>query len=259
MRAKILFVDDNKDLAEDFKLWFEEYDIISAPTAEAALALLRKPNELALVLLDVHLPGMDGLAALGKIKELAPEKPVVIMTGFSTKDTAIHALTAKADNYIEKPFDLKAMRAVIEKELAAGAGNCAPGDMDIDGKIQHVRGFIEGNCLKKITLRDAAEVVFLTPKYLSRVFREKTGMGFSEYKLKFKMEHAKKMLLTPGHTVKQVSARLGYANAESFIRRFEKIVRLTPSCFRKSNKCPARKLKRGRPSPSQAGLTRLHN
>ena len=243
MRTKILFVDDNKDLAEDFKLWFEEYDITSAGSAEAALALLKKPNELALVILDVHLPGMDGLAALEKIKELAPEKRVVIMTGFSTKDTAIHALTGKADNYIEKPFDIKTMRAVIAKELAAGAGDGAPGDLDIEGKIAHVRGFIEGNCLKKITLRDAAEVVFLTPKYLSRVFREKTGIGFSEYKLKFKMEQAKKMLLTQGCSVKQVSVRLGYANAESFIRRFEKIVRQTPSCFRKSKKYPPGKNK----------------
>ncbi len=241
MRVKILFVDDNKDLAANFKLWFGDYDVISAASAEEALALLKKPNELRLVILDVHLPGMDGLAALEKIKKLAPGTPVIITTGYSTKDIAIHALTARADNYVEKPFDIKTMRAAIEKELHGG---CAPGDLDMAGKIEHVRGFIEGNCFKKITLRDAAEVVFLTPKYLSRVFREKIGMGFSEYKLKFKMEQAKKLLQAPGSTVKQVSARLGYANAESFIRQFEKIVRLTPSCYRSSKKSRAGKTKR---------------
>lgn len=232
MRAKLLFVDDNKDLREDFPLWFREYDITCAASGEEALDRLRKPNSFALVLLDVYLPGMDGLAALEKIKALAPEMPVIIMTGFSTKDIAIHALTAKADSYIEKPFSIAAARAVIERELARSGGEASPGEMDMAAKMEHVRGFIEGNCFKKITLKDAAEAVFLTPKYLSRVFRQWTGMGFSDYKLKVKMEQAKKMLQTSGLTIKQISARLGYANAESFIRQFEKIQKTAPSRYR---------------------------
>jgi len=245
MRGKILLVDDSEELRAEFRLWYPEYDIKEASSAEAALVVLKKPNELDIVILDVNLPGMSGITALEKVKELAPEKRVIIMTGYSTKDTAIHALIGKADNYVEKPFGLKPMREVIEKELAAARGKGRPQDMDLAGKIEHVRGFIEGNCFKKITLRDAAEAVFLTPKYLSRVFRRVTGMGFNDYKLKVKMDQAKRMMLRePGVSVKQISVRLGYANAESFIRQFEKIVKLTPSCYRKNKKCPARPKKR---------------
>ena len=236
MRGKILLVDDNKELRTDFKLWYEEYDITEASCAADALAILKKPNELDLVVMDVQMPGMDGLEALEKIKALAPEKPVIIMTGVSTKATAIHALTARADNYIEKPFDLKTMRAAIEKALLAGSGEARPDEMDVAGKIEHVRWFLEGNCFKKVTLRDAAQTVYMTPKYLSRIFREKTGMGFNEYKLKVKMAQAKKMLRSSGSSVKQISAKLGYANAESFIRQFAKIAKTTPSCYRKSCK-----------------------
>ena len=237
MRGKILLVDDNKDLLFDFKLWFEEYDITAAACAREALALLAKPNEYDLVILDVQMPGMDGLAALDKVKEIAPEKRVIIMTAYSSKDVAIHALLGKADNYIEKPFDLKTMRAAIEKELLAGAGTDSPGNMDPGGKVARVRWFLEGNCFKKVTLRDAAAVVYLAPKYLSRLFMERTGMSFSQYKLKVKMDQAKRMLRTTGCTVKQVSAKLGYANAESFIRQFEKIVKDTPSCYRNTRRC----------------------
>jgi len=236
MRGKILLVDDDKDLRTDFKLWYEEYDIAEASSAREALAILKKPNELDLVVMDVHMPGMDGLTALEKIKAAAPGKSVIIMTGFSTKDTAIHALTAKADNYIEKPFDLNAMRAAIEKELSRCRGEACPEEMDLREKVEHVRWFLEGNCFKKITLRDAARTVYLTPKYLSRVFREKTGMGFNEYRLKVKMAQAKKLLKSSGDSVKHISARLGYANTESFIRQFEKIVRVTPSSYRRSQK-----------------------
>ncbi|MBI4351122.1 MAG: response regulator [Elusimicrobia bacterium] len=230
MRGKILLVDDNKDLRTDFRLWYEEYDITEAACAQAALDILKRPNELDLIILDVQLPGMDGLAALEKIKALAPDKSVIIMTGFSTKDTAIHALIAKADNYIEKPFDIKVMREAIEKELTKKAG--PPDEMDIAGKIEHVRWFLEGNCFKKITLRDAAQTVYLSPKYLSRLFRERTGMGFNEYRLKVKMAQAKKLLRSSAVSVKQLSAKLGYANAESFIRQFEKIAKTTPSRYR---------------------------
>ncbi|MDA8130662.1 MAG: DNA-binding response regulator [Elusimicrobia bacterium] len=232
MRPKILFVDDNSGLREDFPLWLPEYDVTAAASAEEALAILRKPDSFSLVIMDVYLPGMDGLKALERIKALSPGKPVIIMTGFSTKDIAVHALTAKADNYLEKPFGVKEARAVIEKELARAGGLSRPEDMGMDAKIEHVRGFIEGNCFKKITLSDAAEAVSLTPKYLSKVFRERTGMGFNDYKLKVKMDQARKMLRTSGLTLKQISARLGYANTESFIRQFERIVRTTPTRYR---------------------------
>ena len=237
MRGKILLVDDNKDLLVDFKLWFEEYDITGADCAAQALALLAKPNEFDLVILDVQMPGMDGLAALDKIKAAAPGMRVIIMTAYSTKDVAIHALNGRADNYVEKPFELKTMRAAIEKELLARHGSVSPGDMDAAGKIAHVSRFLESNCFKKVTLKDAAGVVFLTPKYLSRLFMQQAGMSFSHFKLKVKMDQAGQLLRSTGLTVKQISAKLGYANAESFIRQFEKIVKATPSCYRKTRKC----------------------
>ena len=237
MRGKILLVDDDRTLREDFKLWFEDFDVLGAENAEEALAILGKPNEIDVVIMDVEMPGMDGLAALERIKASSPDKPVIIMTGYSTKDVAVHALQARADNYIEKPFDLKTMHAAIEKVLPPGHGGGRPGEMDLAAKIDHVRWFLEGNCFKKITLGDAARTVYMTPKYLSRAFRSKTGMGFNEYRLKVKMAQAKKLLRTTGLSVKQVSVKLGYANAESFIRQFEKIVKVQPSCYRNSRRC----------------------
>ena len=247
MRYKILFVDDNRDLREDFPLWFPEYDVTAVGSAEEALRLLEKPEEFSLVIMDVYLPGMDGLKALEKIKELAPGKPVIITTGYSTKDIAVHALTARADNYLEKPFDHRSARAVIAKEISRAGGLPSPGEMGIAAKIEHVRGFIEGNCFKKITLKDAADAVFLTPKYLSKVFRERTGVGFKDYMLKVKMDQARKMLSASPMNLKQISSRLSYANVESFIRQFEKVVGTTPSGYR--DKTGSRR----RPGPTAKG------
>lgn len=236
MQDKILFVDDDKILREEFCDCFAEYDITQAASAEEALAILKKPNELDLVILDVRMPGMDGLTALEKIRALYPEKSVIMLTGYSTKDAAIRALRGKAGNYLEKPFDIEKMRAAIENELASKNGTAEPDGLDSDGKIQHAKRFIEKNCFKKVTLQDAAQAVCLSPKYLSRLFLEKAGMGFIDYKLKVKMKEAQKLLKTTGMSVDQISAKLGYENTESFIRQFKKMRGTTPSrCRRKIN------------------------
>lgn len=236
MRAKILLVDDNAGLRADFPLWFREYDIQTAPSAEEALRALARPNDLDLVLLDVQLPGMNGLDALLKIKAAAPEKRVVIMTGYSSKDTAIHALTGHADNYIEKPFDLKAMRALIEKELGCAREDAPPETEDARGRIEHVKNFIRRNRFGRVTLKEAAAAVFLTPKYLSRLFRQVAGEGFEEFKLRVKMDEARRLLRSHENSVKHVARALGYANTESFIREFKKVVGVLPSAYRSGRK-----------------------
>jgi two-component system, response regulator YesN len=236
MHGRILIVDDDKTLRTILKFWCKDYDIAEASNAKEALSILKKPNELDLIIMDVNMPGMDGLQALEKIKHIYPEKKVIIMTGYSKKSVVITALKNKADNYIEKPFEGKEILAIIKEQLSDKAGTIPPGEMNLTSKIEHVKGFIEGNSYKKITLRDAAEIVYMSPKYLSRLFRETTGMGFSEYKLKVKMTQAKKLLTSTGLAIKQISLKLGYANPESFIRQFEKIVKSTPSEYRKKFK-----------------------
>lgn len=234
MRPKVLLVDDNKELCADFGLWFREYEVTSVNSAEAALALLARPNEFSLVILDVQLPGMGGLAALERIKALAPAAKVIIMTGYSTKDVAIKALLGKASGYVEKPFALKDMRAVMEKELAPAGSD----DSDPRARVEHVKRFLAANCFKKVTLKDAAAAVYLSPKYLSRLFREVTGQGFTEYRLKLKIEQAQAALKAGGGSIKRLSSELGYANTESFIRQFRKIAGCAPSSFRAAGECP---------------------
>jgi YesN/AraC family two-component response regulator len=240
---KILMADDNRELCADFRLWFSEYDITAVHSAEEALALLARPNSFRLVILDVEMPGMGGLAAMEKVRGLAPEAGIIIMTAYSTKDTAIKALRGRAAGYVEKPFALKEMREAIEREL--GAGQPAADDSPA-GRIERVKRYVEANCFKKVTLSDAAAEVFVTPKYLSREFRRHAGMGFTSYRLKVKVEKAQEVLRAGGASIKQLAARLGYANPESFIRQFNRLTGCLPSSFRKTGSCPMPKPSRRR-------------
>jgi two-component system response regulator YesN len=85
-------------------------------------------------------------------------------------------------------------------------------------------------------LKDAAQAVYLSPKYLSRIFKQSTGKSFSEYKLKIKTEKAKELLSKTGYNVNQLAEKLGYENAESFIRLFRRFAGYTPTEYRKKFK-----------------------
>lgn len=235
-RDTILVVDDDVTFRSEFRECFQEYAIVEASNAEEALQLLKKPNEIDLVVLDVRMAGMSGLDALERIKDASPGLGVVIVTGHGSKEIVIRALRGMADDYIEKPFDIDAARESIEKILEKRRGAETGDAADLPAKIERVKRFVRRNYLKKVGLRDASRVVCLSPKYLSRVFKEHTGVGFGRYRLSLRIERAKELLAESGRTIDQISYALGYENAESFTRQFKKLTGRTPSQFRRTRR-----------------------
>lgn len=239
-QEKILLVDDDNIFREEFVECFGGYGFVQAANGQEALRILQKPNEIDLVITDVRMPGMDGLTLLEKINEVAPGTGAIVITGYSSKEVVLKALRGKADDFLEKPFDLEKARAVIEKVLNARKTGYRNDAADTAGKVEHVKLFLSRNSSRKVSLNDAAAAVCLSPKYLSRVFQEYAGTGFTEYKLALKMAEAKKMLEQASYNVDQISDKLGYQNTESFIRQFKKAVKKTPAAYRKQLRRKAR-------------------
>src|SRR3989339_1667138 len=232
-REQILLVDDDKIFREEFVECFGGYGFIQAADGGEALKILKRPNEIDLVIMDVRMPGIDGLSLLEKINEIDSGVGTIIITGYSSKEVVLRALRGKADDFMEKPFDLEKARAVIDKVLNARKEGYRNDAADTAGKIEHVKRFLNRNSSRKVSLKDAAGVVCLSPKYLSRIFQEHEGTGFNEYKLELKMTEAKIFLKKTAYNVDQISDKLGYQNTESFIRQFKKIAGQTPAAYRK--------------------------
>lgn len=118
--ADILIVDDDRAVATAFQqfLGFEGHDCRLASSAQDALQLIdeRKPN---LVMMDVRMPGVDGLQALEQIRASFPDVYVVIMTAYGSSQTSIDAIRNGAFDYLTKPLDLDQLREVIRKALDA--------------------------------------------------------------------------------------------------------------------------------------------
>lgn len=236
MSCGVLIVDDDSEFRSELAEMLDGYDIAEAGSGGEALSILSSPNNIEVVLLDLRMPGIDGLETLKRIKALEPETGVIILTGFSTKDAAVEALKSRADDYLEKPADIDNVRETVERVISRVRGSFsglkAPGDPSL--RSYKVMRFLEKNRRRKATLPAAAEQVFLSPKYLSRYFKEETGRSFRDYKMELKLKEAKKLLDGSGLSIGAVSERLGYRNAESFSRIFKKREGLSPSEFRKS-------------------------
>jgi DNA-binding NtrC family response regulator len=114
-KFKILITDDDIDLrellTEAVKNW--GYEVSVARDGDEALRKLRM-ERFDIVITDLMMPGMDGLALLQKIKDLDKEILVIIITGYATIETAVKAIESGAYDYIAKPFRLDELMIVIK-------------------------------------------------------------------------------------------------------------------------------------------------
>jgi two-component system response regulator YesN len=233
MPYNILLVDDDKDFRNEFIEYFSEYDVIEANDGSEALSILNKINIVDIVILDIRMPGLKGTKVLTEIKKINPDLYTIILTGFSTEEIAIEALQAHADDYIVKPVNFIKFKEKIATLLNKNKYGTKIDANSIEEKIGKIKLYIEKNYHRVFNLNDISKIIFLSPKYLSRIFKEQTGRRFNEYKLDVKIRHAKEMLQKTGYNIDQIAYKLGYKKPESFIKIFKKITRLTPTQFRR--------------------------
>jgi DNA-binding NtrC family response regulator len=114
----ILVVDDElliRDLLYDF-FSGQGWDITVAENGEKALEILRD-RDVDLVLSDIKMPTMDGLALASELRQAYPGLPVVLMTGYPSVDTAVAALRTKVDDYVIKPFNINQLFKLVEAKV----------------------------------------------------------------------------------------------------------------------------------------------
>src|SRR5688500_1498312 len=106
--SQILIVDDEEAVCWALKkaLSAEGHRVAVAASAEEAFVQAEKQTPDAIIL-DVRLPGLDGLSALGKLRALSDDAPVIVVTAFGNLSTAVRAVEGGAFDYLAKPFDLQ--------------------------------------------------------------------------------------------------------------------------------------------------------
>ena len=164
--SRILVVDDEEAVcwALQRALSAEGHKVATAASAEAAFAQVAKQTP-QVILLDVRLPGMDGLAALAKLRNMSNDAPVIVMTAFGNLETAVRAVEGGAFDYLAKPFDLDqaletVKRALQRRQVASSAAEPEKAPKTTDEMVGS--GAAMQNVFKRIALvapRDACVLI----------------------------------------------------------------------------------------------------
>jgi len=133
---KILVVDDEEEVGSNLSDFFEREGMKThvAYNEESAFEIIRKENP-DLILLDVRLPGIDGMEILKRVKSLDSDLPVVMMTAYAGVEQAVEAMKIGAHDYLEKPFKLQEVIRVVRRALT---------ERELKQKIRHLSATIRG-------------------------------------------------------------------------------------------------------------------
>ena len=173
-QATILLVEDDATISEllAYNLRRAGYDVLQETNGRAGLQAALA-GDIGLVLLDLMLPGLDGLTVSREIKRRRPDLPVIMLTARGERETMLQGFQAGADDYVTKPFDLDVLLARIEARLrtpdlrdAAGPPGppaVAPDILDRDAHTLHGRRGTQSLKPKEFELLD---LLLSTPGHL---------------------------------------------------------------------------------------------
>ena len=115
MKRRVLIVDDEPGVRESVSMVLKDaYEPVAVSSGQEALqAVAAQPVDV--VLLDIVMPGMDGLQVLEEIHARHPQLPVIMLTATKTVKTAVDAMKLGAFDYLTKPFDVDELRIVLDK------------------------------------------------------------------------------------------------------------------------------------------------
>jgi two-component system, NtrC family, nitrogen regulation response regulator NtrX len=116
--SKILVIDDERSIRNTLKdiLEYEKYEVDLAEDGKKGLEMV-KQTEYDIILCDIKMPGMDGIEVLEQMNTVAPDSPVVMISGHGNIDTAVESIKKGAYDFIEKPLDLNRLLITIRNAM----------------------------------------------------------------------------------------------------------------------------------------------
>ena len=205
MKSSILVVDDEpvtrKSLTDILRL--EGYNVASVANGQAAVEYVRT-HHVELVIVDLRMPGMDGLEVVQVVNQLSPDTEVILLTAFGSTETAIQALRLRIHDYLQKPAPPTQIVASVKKGLIrreTRLQSLSSGEStDVDKPISVVElkdGTLIDLSRRQIQLRDL--IISLTPAEgrLLRILVENQGKVFT---------HRELVLLVQGYDTSQREA-----------------------------------------------------
>jgi two-component system response regulator YesN len=243
---KVILVDDEVWVINGLmqKVCWNDYMMQVVGTATDGLEAVKLATELKpnLVITDVRMPGLDGLALIRQLQAVDSNIICIILTGYDYFDYTQKALRLGVFDYLLKPIDPDNIEDVLIRasiklsELTdEKIGTSIPillKEKHQNAKVAKVIEYIDDYYQKDLSLSEIAGMFDTNPSYLSDIFGRTTGQSFSQYLCTVRIDKAKQLLRYTNYTVETVSTRTGFSNYQHFVRSFKRVTGTTPSHYR---------------------------
>ncbi|MBU8917509.1 response regulator [Bacillus sp. FJAT-29953] len=210
-----------------------------AANGKEALELVSEGNA-DVLLCDIQMPIMTGIEVIKEMHEQKSPVLTVFLSGYQEFHYAQSAIKYGVKNYILKPTNFSEITEAfsqIKKELdqripaSTQTVSAKLKNDDDDPIINKIKDYVKTN-FKNATLDEAAQVVYMNPHYVSKYFKQKTNVNFSDFLFQVKMEEAAKLIKEMKYKAYEVSEMVGYSNAKNFTRAFRKYFGVSPKEYR---------------------------
>lgn len=240
MMYQLVIIDDEEKIADGIAQLFPWQSIgfeVAGVFTDARIALQHLEKYPAdVVMTDIEMPGMNGLELSRRLMAY-PQMQKVFFSSYDNYEYFRAALQTGVVDYLMKPVNYAAITECFEKVKERLDQRNRQGAQRPTAYYEQILYDVTQYVQKEYrtaTLEEAAQRVFLSPSYLSRIFKEKNGEGFAELLLRTRMEKACEMLDDCKYRSYDIAFYLGYDNPKSFSRAFRSFYQMSPSEYRKA-------------------------
>lgn len=242
-------------VARTIKKYFSgQLEVVEAVNGrEAAKFFTEKDCQIAL--LDIEMPGVNGVEAAGQIREKNRDCSIIFLTAFDEFNYAKRAISVHALDYLLKPGTEEELVTVLEeairllnertdglredrKEILPEKQEKKKGIQPESGNIrmsavaENIRQYISMHYKEDISLQSVAEEMNYSDAYFCKIFKQCFDKSFIVYLTEFRMEQAKQLLADVRINVKDISTNVGYRDSNYFAKVFKRAVGSTPTEYR---------------------------
>ena len=184
-----------------------------------------------IALLDIEMPGMNGIELAKYIKEKYAECIIIFITAYDRFDYAIEAMHIKAFDYLLKPWKEERLCELINTAIENVRG-MQKTDSIVHSQKDVIKDYIDRNYKKDISAKDVAGILGYSDVYFSKVFKQLFDDNFINYLTKIRIDRAKVLLKDVSFNIKEVGKSVGYADSNYFTKVFKRSIGISPSEYR---------------------------
>ena len=219
---KILIIDDEPKIRNGLSNLLtrrEGWEVAGAYENAADALKYLAVNQVDVMITDIKMPEISGLELIARIRERDKKTAIIILSGYSNFQFAQRAIELGVSRYLTKPTNPRELICVLE-ETEKKLGGKQEKEED-SGKIpnlfvQKAADYIKLNYSEKISIKEIADQLYLSPNYLSELFKKHTGKTISEYLTEYRLEKACQLLDHAEYRVGDVSGMVGIHDGRYF-------------------------------------------